>query len=145
MAFVRQALVLEREQHAPGERAPAAPINVDCHRRDCNDMPQAPKMSRMREPLVETDEIAARLGDPSIRLIDCRFDLAHPGWGEAAYREAHIGGAVYAHLDRDLSSAVTPTSGRHPLPDPEHLAQTFSRWGIDSSRDVVAYDQDTGA
>src|SRR5882724_4279853 len=99
----------------------------------------------MKDPLIETDELAARLGDESLVLIDCRFDLARPAWGEAAYREGHIAGALYANLDRDLSSPITPLTGRHPLPDPAILAQTFSRWGIDSSVDVVAYDQNTGA
>src|SRR2546422_2444979 len=33
------------------------------------------------------------------------------------HREAHIPGAVFAHLDRDLSAPKTGANGRHPLPD----------------------------
>jgi len=77
-------------------------------------------------------------------VIDCRFDLGKPAAGEQAYGNHHIPGARYAHLDRDLSGPITPATGRHPLPDPQTLAQTFGRWGIDSSRQVVAYDADTG-
>ena len=56
----------------------------------------------------------------------------------------HIPGAVYAHLDHDLSGFKTGTNGRHPLPDPDTLARTFGRLGIGSSVQVVAYDQDNG-
>eukprot|EP01034_Spumella_vulgaris_P016836 gene16836-21470_t len=36
-------------------------------------------------------------------VFDCSFDLMNPASGEAQYREAHIPGAVYAHLDTALS------------------------------------------
>ncbi|MBI5040221.1 MAG: sulfurtransferase, partial [Gammaproteobacteria bacterium] len=65
-------------------------------------------------PLVTATELAEHLDDPDWRIIDCRFDLNQPETGEAAYREAHIPGALYAHLDRDLSGPITPASGRHP-------------------------------
>ena len=60
-------------------------------------------------------------------VVDCRFDLANTGAGCAAYLESHIPGAVYAHLDDDLSGPVTPESGRHPLPEPA----AFAGLGID--------------
>jgi thiosulfate/3-mercaptopyruvate sulfurtransferase len=78
-------------------------------------------------------------------ILDCRFDLARPDWGTSAYAAGHVPNALYAHLDRDLSSPVTPASGRHPLPSVERLARTFGRWGIDNTVQVVAYDQGNGA
>ena len=78
-------------------------------------------------------------------VIDCRFDLARPDWGASAYAAGHVPGAIYAHLDRDLSGPVTPASGRHPLPTLEGLAGTLGRWGIDDTVQVVAYDQGNGA
>jgi len=78
-------------------------------------------------------------------VIDCRFELARPDWGASAYAVGHVPGAIYAHLDHDLSGPVTPSSGRHPLPTPERLAATLSRWGIDDTVQVVAYDQGNGA
>lgn len=77
-------------------------------------------------------------------VIDCRFDLADPAAGERAYIEAHLPGATYAHLDRDLSGPKTGANGRHPLPDPEALRETFGRLGIGQGRQVVAYDQESG-
>jgi thiosulfate/3-mercaptopyruvate sulfurtransferase len=95
--------------------------------------------------LISAAELLPHLEKPDWLVVDCRFDLARPAAGEEAYRLGHIPGAVYAHLDRDLSSATTPTSGRHPLPAPERFAATLSRWGVTSDTQIVAYDADTGA
>lgn len=94
--------------------------------------------------LIDTGSLAGLAGRTNLVLVDCRFELANPDAGERAYREAHIPGAVYAHLDRDLAGTKTGTNGRHPLPDPLALAATFGRLGIDASVQVVAYDQDSG-
>jgi thiosulfate/3-mercaptopyruvate sulfurtransferase len=83
--------------------------------------------------------------DSDWAVLDCRFDLARPDWGASAYGAGHIPGALYAHLDRDLSGPVSAVTGRHPLPSAAQLTETFSRWGIDESVQVVAYDQGNGA
>ncbi|HVW68795.1 MAG TPA: hypothetical protein VHB68_07450, partial [Steroidobacteraceae bacterium] len=84
----------------------------------------------MYSTLIEPEELARPLargaGTASAWVVlDCRFDLARPEWGANAYAAGHIPGALYAHLDRDLSGPITPRSGRHPLPDPAQLAATF--------------------
>lgn len=104
----------------------------------------------MPTTLIEPEELAAPLasspsGHCDWAVLDCRFDLAHPEWGMSAYAAGHIPGALYAHLDRDLSGPVSAETGRHPLPAPEQLARTLGRWGIDASVQVVAYDQGNGA
>ena len=58
--------------------------------------------------LIDCERLAAGLSDPDWRLFDCRFDLAATGRGEQNYTEAHLPGAYYAHLDRDLSDPITP-------------------------------------
>ena len=96
--------------------------------------------------LVSTAELADHLDDPNWILIDCRFNLNFPEKSENDYHEAHIPGALYAHLDRDLSAPVgNGKRGRHPLPDPETCAQTFSSFGIKAGMQVVAYDDSGGA
>ncbi len=94
--------------------------------------------------LIDAKSLAGLAGQANVVVVDCRFELANVDAGERAYREAHIPGAVYAHLDRDLAGSKTGTNGRHPLPDPQALAATFGRFGIDSTVQVVAYDQDSG-
>lgn len=94
--------------------------------------------------LVSSDVLASRLDDPAWVVVDCRFDLANPGWGEGAYRDAHITRANYAHLDRDLSGTPDGHNGRHPLPPLDRLATTFGEWGIGDGTQVVVYDQGPG-
>src|SRR6266513_5579088 len=94
--------------------------------------------------VISTDVLAARLHDPFWVIVDCRFKLDDVAWGEQEWKAAHIPGAAYAHLDRDLSGPKTGTNGRHPLPDVDVLARTFGRFGITSGKQVVAYDQDSG-
>jgi thiosulfate/3-mercaptopyruvate sulfurtransferase len=94
--------------------------------------------------LLTTAELAAHLTNPRWAIVDCRFDLAQPDWGEAQYRANHIPGAVYAHLDRDLSGPKTGRNGRHPLPDVNQFKLRAGRWGIDSQTQVVAYDRNNG-
>ena len=95
--------------------------------------------------LISTDELAHHLNDPDWAVIDCRFDLNDPAKGRAAYLDAHIPGAIYAHLDEDLSSPIVPgATGRHPLPTPDVFAARLSRWGIDEKTQVVVYDDAGG-
>lgn len=95
--------------------------------------------------LIRANELADRLGDERLRVVDCRFDLAAPERGREAYRAGHIRGAVYADLDRDLAAPVTAGSGRHPLPAPAEFATTLERLGIDNDSQVVVYDGGNGA
>lgn len=94
--------------------------------------------------LIEAEALAPRLGSPRLRVFDCRFDLARPCYGSQSYLEAHLPGAMYADLNRDLSAPPTPLSGRHPLPDPEMFAARLRAWGVDQDSEIVAYDDGNG-
>jgi len=94
--------------------------------------------------LVSTEVLAARLADPSWAVVDCRFKLGDEVWGQREYLVRHIPGALYAHLEHDLSGPKTSRNGRHPLPEAEALRRTLGRLGIADGMQVVAYDQDTG-
>ncbi len=95
--------------------------------------------------LISAAELARHLDDPNWVIIDTRFDLATPDAGEQAYRAGHIRNAIYAHLDRDLSSPRTARSGRHPLPAPQDLEATLRTWGLTPTTQVIVYDADNGA
>ncbi len=106
-------------------------------------------MSARWTMLVDAPTLAAALGDSGFRIVDCRFALAaagaSDGVGEAAWRESHVPGAVYAHLERDLSGPKGAELGRHPWPDADAFAATLSRLGIAPGTQVVAYDDSDGA
>lgn len=93
--------------------------------------------------LVAADELAEHLDDPAWIVFDCRHDLAQPDAGERAHAAAHVPGARFLHLDRDLAGPVTGTNGRHPLPDPQHFAEKLAAAGVNADSQVIAYD-DTG-
>ena len=108
-------------------------------------MPEANGSAMVYETLIEPAALHARLGDPNWVVVDCRFNLLDPEAGRCAYRQGHIPGAYYAHLEEDLSGPVTPDSGRHPLPAAQHLACTLGAWGIRETSQVVVYDDAGGA
>jgi thiosulfate/3-mercaptopyruvate sulfurtransferase len=84
-------------------------------------------------------------GTPQPALIDCRFDLMRPDAGRQAYLDAHIPGARYADLNRDLSAPVGAHTGRHPLPTPAVFAAVLTRLGIRNDSQVIAYDDANGS
>jgi thiosulfate/3-mercaptopyruvate sulfurtransferase len=94
--------------------------------------------------LISTQELATRLTDGNIVICDCRHDLMDLEKGRRAYAEGHIPGAHFLHLDEDLSGAKSGKNGRHPLPAISALAQKMSSIGIDSGKQVVAYDDSGG-
>lgn len=94
--------------------------------------------------LIDAATLNAHLEDAALVVVDCRFDLADTGRGERDYGLSHIPGAFYAHLDRDLSSPITPDSGRHPLPVVDRLVDWLGRLGIGRETQVVAYDDSGG-
>lgn len=95
--------------------------------------------------LIDVDSLRDRLEDPDWVVVDCRFDLADPDAGRAAWQSAHLPGAVYAHLDHDLAGPVGPSTGRHPLPDPDAFAAWLGRHGVGEGVQVVVYDDGPGA
>ena len=94
--------------------------------------------------LIDVEQLAENLSNPAWVIVDCRFSLDDTDFGRRAYYDGHIPGAVYAHLDEDLSSEPVTDNGRHPLPSPETLQERFGRLGIDSGKQVVVYDDKNG-
>jgi thiosulfate/3-mercaptopyruvate sulfurtransferase len=96
-------------------------------------------------PLIDAATLKAlqASGTPPV-LLDCGFDLADPSAGERAFAAGHLPGALFAHLDRDLSGPKTGHDGRHPLPAREAWAATLGRWGVAPGVPVVAYDDHGG-
>ncbi len=96
--------------------------------------------------LISADILARHLEDANWMIVDCRFTLSNPAQGLLDYLHAHIPGAAYADLDKDLSGKVIPgKTGRHPLPSIEQAAINFSKLGIGQGTQVVAYDSAGGA
>lgn len=113
--------------------------------------------------LISPEQLQAlQAADAPCMVFDCSFDLAQPSAGRAAFLEAHIPGAVYAHLDEHLSaphgapgkdgSVITAhaadrpmSGGRHPLPTRERFAVWLSSVGFANGMQAVAYDRNGSA
>ncbi|MGO4221773.1 sulfurtransferase [Lysobacter sp. TAF61] len=101
--------------------------------------------------LISAAELAAALGRDDLVVVDARSKLGDAATAEAAYRQAHIPGARYAHLERDLSApegteaARQIDAGRHPWPQIDDFLAVLGRWGITPQTQVVVYDAGDGA
>ena len=108
--------------------------------------------------LIAATELQALIasGQP-LMVFDCSFDLTSPSAGAQQFAQAHIPGAVYADLDKNLSAkhgapgahgtlvaqeADQPASGgRHPLPSRERFAMWLSSVGFSNDMQAVVYDR----
>jgi thiosulfate/3-mercaptopyruvate sulfurtransferase len=94
-------------------------------------------------PFWSTERVASAIGDPRVRVVDCRFSFDRDM--RPHYLEGHLPGAVYLSWAEDLS-APPPPSG-HPrwmLQGAGAFARTISRLGIGGETMVVGYDAEGG-
>ncbi|MGE5850165.1 MAG: sulfurtransferase, partial [Candidatus Methylomirabilota bacterium] len=103
--------------------------------------------SRREEFLVDTEWLAARLGDPAMRLVDMRGmvrppDAQKPWYLESreAYAAAHIPGAVYVGWLTDIVEPDAPV--KMTAASPRRFAELMGRLGIGDEHLVIAYDDD---
>lgn len=100
----------------------------------------------MYQTLISVADLYDHHQNNDCLIVDCRFSLADTSIKRQDYLQEHIPGAVYAHLDDDLSGEIIAgKTGRHPLPTVEEAVQLFSSWGIRPETQVVAYDDMSGA
>jgi thiosulfate/3-mercaptopyruvate sulfurtransferase len=96
--------------------------------------------------LIDPDQLAARLSEPGLRILDCRFALEDPEYGRRSYEQAHIPGAMFLDLEKDLSGPVMPgQTGRHPLPQHGRLIECLRAAGLSGDSEIVLYDDGPGA
>lgn len=99
----------------------------------------------MFKTLINVDELAQQIENPSWLLVDCRSDLADLEAGRNAYKKGHLPGAVFAHLDEDLSGEIIPgKTGRHPLSPPAKFLAILHKWGLNTGDQVIVYDDKGG-
>jgi thiosulfate/3-mercaptopyruvate sulfurtransferase len=95
-------------------------------------------MPAINDPLVSTEWLAERLGDPKLKIIDASFKM--PGVLPLPiddYLAAHIPGATFFDVDA-VSDHAVPLP--HMYPDAAQFARDVETLGISSGDTVVAYD-----
>jgi thiosulfate/3-mercaptopyruvate sulfurtransferase len=94
----------------------------------------------MQEFLVSTEWLEERLGDSSIRVVDCRFAFDRDC--RLDYEASHIPGAVYVNWSSDLTDPEHEVEGM--IAPAERVAAVMERLGIGDDTTIVAYDQEGG-
>jgi thiosulfate/3-mercaptopyruvate sulfurtransferase len=90
--------------------------------------------------LVDAAMLAQHLDDPAWVVVDCRHALADFALGRRLYDDAHIPGAFFADVEKELAGPHTGSNGRHPLPDPNAFAAFLRSIGVNDNTQIVAYD-----
>ncbi|MEY9359126.1 thiosulfate/3-mercaptopyruvate sulfurtransferase [Bradyrhizobium yuanmingense] len=97
--------------------------------------------------LITTEQLAAMLGDPNLRLYDCTTYLEPAPEGSAVpyravpgdktFAAGHIPGADFLDLESEFSDA----SSQHffMMPDVAQLEAAFGRHGLDAGKTIVLY------
>ena len=101
------------------------------------------KIATQTSPLIRAAELAERMAQKNIIVIDARAGAD----AKKRYTEAHLESAIHVDLEKDLSQLVTDASngGRHPLPPVKEFTALLGRLGINPSSHVVVYDDKAGA
>jgi thiosulfate/3-mercaptopyruvate sulfurtransferase len=100
------------------------------------------------EFLVETDRLAAQLGDPNLIVLDGTVHLIPDPKitytvksGREDFEKGHIPGAQFVDLQEDLSA--THPKLRFMLPNAEEFAAAMGRFGVGGGSRVVLYSTTT--
>ena len=98
----------------------------------------------MYSTIIDVEQLSNQFGQDWV-VVDCRYNLADADSGYESYLKAHIAGALYADIHKDLSGEPITDHGRHPLPGADNLRKFFSSLGINKEKQVIAYDASSGA
>src|SRR4026207_998706 len=80
-----------------------------------------------KEALTSTDEVAGRLGDPALRILEVDEDTG-------AYARGHIEGSIGVHWKDDLQAPL-----RRDFIGPEAFGALMDRLGVGNDAEVILY------
>jgi thiosulfate/3-mercaptopyruvate sulfurtransferase len=90
----------------------------------------------MTSPLISAAELAVRLKEPGLRILDASWHLDERD-ARADFTEAHIPGAVFLDLEA-VSDADSDLP--HTLPSPAAFAASAGVLGVSEGNAIVVYD-----
>lgn len=90
--------------------------------------------------IVDVKWLDEHINDDNLVIIDCRFSLQDPTYGEKAFKEAHIPKAISVNLDKDLAGKSGEHGGRHPLPNMKEFIKFIESLGISNNTMILIYD-----
>ena len=90
----------------------------------------------MSDPMISTAELAERLGEAGLRLVDASWHLGDRD-AKRDFLAGHIPGAVFFDID---AIADPGTDLPHMLPSPESFAEAAGALGISERDTIIVYD-----
>ncbi len=96
------------------------------------------------EYMITCEKLKQLQAKDEVTIVDVRFDLQQSDLGKKLYEEAHIPGAYFLDINKDLSGEIGRHGGNHPLPNIDKLAKKLGSIGLHSDRKVVFYDDANG-
>jgi len=87
-------------------------------------------------PLISTTDLAARLGDPALRVLDASWHLDGRD-GRPDFEAARLPGAVFFDLE---ASSDQESHLPHMLPSPAVFAARMGKLGVTDGDSIVVYD-----
>lgn len=93
--------------------------------------------SDMADPMISTDDLAARLGRTGLTIIDATWRLDASD-AYLPFESVRIPGATFFDID-EIADQTSPLP--HMLPSPDAFAEAVGKLGISSNDEVVVYDQ----
>ena len=98
----------------------------------------------MHTNLIDSAKLLTIIGEPTTLVFDCRHELTDPEYGITNYQTGHLPNAVFACMEKNLSTKPDGTNGRHPLPSIHLFSDWLSECGVTDTTQVVAYDDAGG-
>ena len=95
-------------------------------------------MRNQSHPLISPEELAGRIGEAGLIVLDATFTLPNQGRNARQEFEAsHLPGARFFDIDAiaDLDSSLP-----HMLPSPQFFGEEVSKLGISNDSEVIVYD-----
>ena len=95
--------------------------------------------------IISLQQAIEKLSADNVVWIDTQFEFGKSAEAYKLYEQQHIPGAVYFHLDEDMSGPILQHGGRHPIPSIEEFTEKLRTAGISNDTEVIVYDQTGGA
>lgn len=95
-------------------------------------------MPSRQSALIETDALQARLGEPTLKILDASYHVPpSPRQARLEYEQQRIPGALFF----DIDAIADPTSDLpHMLPTPADFERHMQALGIGAADTIVIYD-----
>ncbi|WP_293950590.1 sulfurtransferase [uncultured Corynebacterium sp.] len=93
---------------------------------------------------ISPSELAESIHTGEKNTVLAAFWAPIEGAGQTLFRSEHIPNSLFCDPAMELAGLPSSSDGRNPLPPVRLLTQAFRRWGLNTDRKVVVYDQGRG-